>query len=162
LSKDKDNIIPFPGMKKFDTSVDEDSINKANKELLMQKEEVEMIEHTIDEIAIDMIRHLVDIGMNINKKHFYGDLALVTEILRGMIYRDFGKEHLAHALIDKIIEVQYNEKGEVAPIINYGKVLTQADLPNQKLDFGDEPEKEIHFEPDFEIPIPPEDDDKWF
>jgi hypothetical protein len=27
---------------------------------------------------------------------------------------------------------------------------------------GQEGEKEIHFEPDFEIPIPPEDDDKWF
>ena len=65
--------------------------------------------------------------------------------------------------IDKIIEVQYNEKGEVSPIINYSKVLTQADLPGQKLDFGDEPEKEIHFEPDFEIPLPElpdEDDDK--
>ena len=95
MSKDKDNIIPFPGMKKFDNSVDEDSIDKANKELLLQKEEVEMIEHTIDEVAIDVIRHLVDIGCDIHKKHFYGDLALVTEILRGMIMRDFGKEHLA-------------------------------------------------------------------
>ncbi len=164
MSKDKikDNVIPFPGTKVDNKNVPDD-IDKFNKELLMQKEEVEMIEHTIDEIAIDMIRHLVDIGMNINKKHFYGDLALVTEIIRGMIHRDFGKEHLAQALIDKIIEVQYNEKGEVSPIINYSKVLTQADLPNQKLDFGDEPEKEIHFEPDFEIPLPElpdEDDDK--
>ena len=156
MSKDKDNIIPFPGTK----LPTKDNIDKLNDELLVQKQEVEMIEHTIDEIAIDLIRHLVDIGCDINKKQFYGDLALVTEIIRGMIHRDFGKEHLAQALIDKIIEVQYNEKGEVAPVINYGKVLTQADLPGQKLDFGDEGEKEIHFEPDFELPIPPEDDDK--
>ena len=83
MSKDKikDNVIPFPGTKVDNKNVPDD-IDKFNKELLMQKEEVEMIEHTIDEIAIDMIRHLVDIGMNINKKHFYGDLALVTEIIR--------------------------------------------------------------------------------
>jgi len=155
LSKDKDNIIPFPGTK----LPTKDSIDKLNDELLIQKEEVEMIEHTIDEIAIDLIKRLVDIGIDINKKHFYGDLALVTEIIRGMIMRDFNKEHLAQHLIDKIIEVQYNEKGEVAPIINYGKVLTPEDLPQNKLDFGDE-EKEIHFEPDFEIPLPEEDDDK--
>ena len=164
MSKDKDkikdNIIPFPGMKKFDNSVDEVSIDKAAEELSLHKQEVEMIEHTIDEIAIAVIRLLVDIGVDINKKHFYGDLALLTEIARGMIFRDFDREHLAQALIDKIVTVQDNEKGEVAPTINYGKVLEAKDLPGQKLDFGDEDEKEIHFEPDFELPIPPEDDDK--
>lgn len=159
MTKDKDNIIPFPGTK-FDTK--SESIDKFEKDLLMQKEEVEMIEHTIDEVAIDVIRHLVDIGCDIHKKHFYGDLALVTEILRGMIMRDFGKEHLAQSLIDKIITIEHNANGEVQPIINYSKVLTQEDLPGQKLDFGDESEfpdgeKEIVFEPDFEFPEPEDD-----
>jgi len=156
LSKDKDNVIPFPGTK----LPTEDSIDKLNDELLMQKEEVEMIESTIDEVAIDLIRRLVDIGIDINKKEFYGDLAMITELVRGLIYRDFKREHLATVLIDKIIDIQYNEKGEVQPVINYSRVLEQKDMPGQKLDFGDEGEKEIHFEPDFEIPIPPEDDDK--
>ncbi len=152
MSKDKDNVIPFPGTK-VDTK---DTIDKLNDELLMQKEEVEMIESTIDEVAIDLIRRLVDIGIDINKKEFYGDLAMITELVRGLIYRDFKREHLATVLIDKIIDIQYNEKGEVQPIINYSRVLEQKDMP------GQEGEKEIHFEPDFEIPIPPEDDDKWF
>jgi len=152
LSKDKDNVIPFPGTK-VDTK---DTIDKLNDELLMQKEEVEMIESTIDEVAIDLIRRLVDIGIDINKKEFYGDLAMITELVRGLIYRDFKREHLATVLIDKIIDIQYNEKGEVQPVINYSRVLEQKDMP------GQEGEKEIHFEPDFEIPIPPEDDDKWF
>ena len=160
MSKDKikDNVIPFPGTK----LPTKDSIDKLNDELLMQKEEVEMIESTIDEVAIDLIRRLVDIGIDINKKEFYGDLAMITELVRGLIYRDFKREHLATVLIDKIIDIQYNEKGEVQPVINYSRVLEQKDMPGQKLDFGDEPEKEIHFEPDFEIPIPPEDNDKWF
>ena len=150
MSKDKDNVIPFPGTK-VDTK---DNIDKLNDELLMQKEEVEMIESTIDEVAIDLIRRLVDIGIDINKKEFYGDLAMITELVRGLIYRDFKREHLATVLIDKIIDIQYNEKGEVQPVINYSRVLEQKDMP------GQEGEKEIHFEPDFEIPIPPEDDDK--
>ena len=150
MSKDKDNVIPFPGTK-VDTK---DTSDKLNDELLMQKEEVEMIESTIDEVAIDLIRRLVDIGIDINKKEFYGDLAMITELVRGLIYRDFKREHLATVLIDKIIDIQYNEKGEVQPVINYSRVLEQKDMP------GQEGEKEIHFEPDFEIPIPPEDDDK--
>ena len=153
MSKDKDNIIPFPGTK---VPTKSENIDKLNDELLMQKEEVEMIESTIDEVAIDLIRRLVDIGIDINKKEFYGDLAMITELVRGLIYRDFKREHLATVLIDKIIDIQYNEKGEVQPVINYSRVLEQKDMP------GQEGEKEIHFEPDFEIPIPPEDDDKWF
>ena len=150
MSKDNDNVIPFPGTK----LPTKDNIDKLNDELLMQKEEVEMIESTIDEVAIDLIRRLVDIGIDINKKEFYGDLAMITELVRGLIYRDFKREHLATVLIDKIIDIQYNEKGEVQPVINYSRVLEQKDMP------GQEGEKEIHFEPDFEIPIPPEDDDK--
>ena len=101
MSKDKDNVIPFPGTK-VDTK---DTIDKLNDELLMQKEEVEMIESTIDEVAIDLIRRLVDIGIDINKKEFYGDLAMITELVRGLIYRDFKREHLATVLIDKIIDI---------------------------------------------------------
>jgi len=155
LSKGKDNIIQFPGTNK--QNISKQQIDDLVEETNYHKEEVEMIEHTIDEVAIDVIRHLVDIGCDINKEHFYGDLALMTEILRGMIMRDFGKDHLAQALIDKIITVEHNANGEVQPVINYSKVLTDKDLPNYKLDFGADNETEIVFEPDFEFPEPEDD-----
>ena len=155
MTKDKDNIIQFPGTKK--NKISEEQINNLIEETNYHKEETEMIEHTIDEVAIDVIRHLVDIGCDINKEHFYGDLALITEVLRGMIMRYFGKEHLAQALIDKIITVEHNAKGEVQPVINYSKVLEPKDLPQHKLDFGDDNETEIVFEPDFEFPEPEDD-----
>ena len=155
MTKDKDNIIMFPGTEK--KNISKQQIDDLVEETNYHKEETEMIEHTIDEVAIDVIRHLVDIGCDINKEHFYGDLALITEVLRGMIMRDFGKEHLAQALIDKIITVEHNAKGEVQPVINYSKVLTQKDLPQHKLDFGDDNETEIVFEPDFEFPEPEDD-----
>ena len=75
---------------------------------------------------------------------------MITELVRGLIYRDFKREHLATVLIDKIIDIQYNEKGEVQPVINYSRVLEQKDMQQK------EDEKEIHFEPDFELPIPPD------
>ena len=155
MTKDKDNIIQFPGTKQ--KKISEKQIDDLIEETNYHKEEIEMIEHTIDEVAIDVIRHLVDIGCDINKKHFYGDLALITEVLRGMIMRDFGKHHLAQCLIDKIITVEHNANGEVQPVINYSKVLTDKDLPNYKLDFGDDNETEIVFEPDFEFPEPEDD-----
>ena len=161
MSKDKikDNVILFPGVKaeQYDKvrKDNAESIEKLNEDLLREKEEVTFVENLIDEVAIDMIRNLVDAGCNVHKKNFYGDLAMVTELVRGMIYRDMDKYHISQALIDKVINIQHNEKGEIQPVINYSKVLEQKDLPQQELDFG---EKEILFEPDFELP--PEDDDK--
>ena len=163
MSKDKikDNVILFPGVKaeQYDKvrKDNAESIEKLNEDLLREKEEVTFVENLIDEVAIDLIRNLVDAGCDVHRKEFYGDLAMITELVRGMIYRDMDKYHISQALIDKVINIQHNEKGEIQPVINYGKVLEQKDLPQQELDFG---EKEIHFEPDFEIPIPPEDDDK--
>ena len=163
MSKDKikDNVILFPGIKaeQYDKvrKDNAESIEKLNEDLLREKEEVTFVENLIDEVAIDLIRNLVDAGCNVHRKEFYGDLAMITELVRGMIYRDMDKYHISQALIDKVINIQHNEKGEIQPVINYSKVLEQKDLPQQELDFG---EKEIHFEPDFEIPIPPEDDDK--
>ena len=163
MSKDKikDNVILFPGVKaeQYDKvrKDNAESIEKLNEDLLREKEEVTFVENLIDEVAIDLIRNLVDAGCNVHRKEFYGDLAMVTELVRGMIFRDMDKYHISQALIDKVINIQHNEKGEIQPVINYSKVLEQKDLPQQELDFG---EKEIHFEPDFEIPIPPEDDDK--
>ena len=59
MTKDKDNIIQFPGTKK--NKISEEQINNLIEETNYHKEETEMIEHTIDEVAIDVIRHLVDI-----------------------------------------------------------------------------------------------------
>ena len=57
---------------------------------------------------------------------------MITELVRGLIYRDFKREHLATVLIDKIIDIQYNEKGEVQPVINYNRVLEQKDMPRTR------------------------------
>ena len=57
MTKDKDNIIQFPGTKK--NKISEEQINNLIEETNYHKEETEMIEHTIDEVAIDVIRHLV-------------------------------------------------------------------------------------------------------
>ena len=42
MSKDKDNIIPFPGVKL--DKMDNDKIDKVNKELLEEKEDITFIE----------------------------------------------------------------------------------------------------------------------
>ena len=116
--------------------------------------------------------------MKIDRPSFYADLAVLTDVIRGMIYRDFGYEHISQKLVDKIITTQFDKHGVSVPVINYGKVLERSDIKNEisplkkekqlELDFEGmgykdngpnnifKPEVDINFEPDFELP--PEDD----
>ena len=138
MSKDKDNVIPFPGTK-VDTK---DTIDKLNDELLMQKEEVEMIESTIDEVAIDLIRRLVDIGIDINKKEFYGDLAMITELVRGLIYRDFNMAHAAQLMANKMVAIKFTRGGKAsAARIDYSSFMKKS--PNKQV-FNKEFKEELN------------------
>jgi hypothetical protein len=158
LSKDKDNILQFPNggkMKPVDTVVDENSFQNLTLGEAREQQELELVESCVDECAISLIKHLVDYGCDINKKHFYGDLGFITEMVRALVYRDMNRNHISQALIDKIITIQYNADNEVQPIINYSKVLVPEDLKENMI--GNEnddmtSEKEIVFESDFEFP----------
>jgi len=158
LSKDKDNILQFPNggkMEPVDTVVDEHSFQNLTLGEAREQQELELVESCVDECAISLIKHLVDYGCDINKKHFYGDLGFITEMVRALVYRDMNRNHISQALIDKIITIQYNADNEVQPIINYSKVLVPEDLKENMI--GNEnddmtSEKEIVFESDFEFP----------
>ena len=157
MSKDKDNIIQFPNggkTKPFDNMVDEQSIQDLTLGEVREQQELELVESCVDECAISLIKHLVDYGCDINKKHFYGDLGFITEMIRALVYRDMNRNHISQALIDKIITIQYNADNEVQPIINYSKVLVPEDLKENMLGTENvsEPEQEIVFEADFEFP----------
>jgi len=171
LSKDKDNIIQFPNggkIKPFDNMVDEHSIKNITVGEEREQQELELVESCVDECAISLIKHLVDYGCDINKKHFYGDLGFITEMIRALVYRDLNRNHISQALIDKIITIQYNANNEVQPIINYSKVLVPKDLKENMLgnensgisfEESEEDEQEIIFEPDFEFPPDPTDNE---
>lgn len=157
MSKDKDNIIQFPNggkTKPFDNMVDKQSIQDLTLGEVREQQELELVESCVDECAISLIKHLVDYGCDINKKHFYGDLGFITEMIRALVYRDMNRNHISQALIDKIITIQYNADNEVQPIINYSKVLVPEDLKENMLGTENvsEPEQEIVFEADFEFP----------
>lgn len=157
MSKDKDNILQFPNggkTKPFDNMVDKQSIQDLTLGEVREQQELELVESCVDECAISLIKHLVDYGCDINKKHFYGDLGFITEMIRALVYRDMNRNHISQALIDKIITIQYNADNEVQPIINYSKVLVPEDLKENMLGTENvsEPEQEIVFEADFEFP----------
>ena len=179
------NVLPFRNKKGEKLDLDDMMSFKSKPnstgeiaDELKKSQTAEFVEGVVDDLAIQLIKNFVDLAMKIDRPSFYADLAVLTDVIRGMIYRDFGYKHISQKLVDKIITIQHDKHGVAVPVINYSKVLEYGDIKSEivplkkeeqlDLDFEGKgykddgpnnifkPEVDIHFEPDFELP--PEDD----
>lgn len=123
----------------------------------------EFVEGNVDEIAMGMLRHFVEMAMKTDKPEFTRDLGLLVDIMRGMIYRDFDVEHPAQKLSDKITNVKMTRFGPQV-VIDYNKVMPEYNhKPHKPLnkDINEEikwtNDGWTNFEPDFDLPEEPED-----
>jgi len=123
----------------------------------------EFVEGNVNELAMVLLKQFVEMAMNTNKPAFTRDLALLVEIMRGTIYRDFEVEHPAQKLADKMVSVNMTRFGPQAEI-NYEGVLPDLKHKNNKT-FTKEIKDEIkyhndgwtEFSPDFEFDDEPDD-----
>jgi|TARA_B100000035_G_scaffold312571_1_gene324341 hypothetical protein len=158
LSEDKkDNVIQFPGPKDKETEIvfEPDpglDYNSTEKNLV---DTMEFVESCVDDLSITLIKNFVDIGVKIEKPQFFGDLAMVSEMIRVLLYRDFDVEHIGQALIDKMIKIKFDEQGQPIPVLNYSKVLENVDLEKTKAEIT-----RLNYELEqFELDLFPGDDD---
>ena len=135
MSEDKKaNVIQFPGPKDKETEIvfEPDpglDYNSTEKNLV---DTMEFVESCVDDLSITLIKNFVDIGVKIEKPQFFGDLAMVSEMIRVLLYRDFDVEHIGQALIDKMITIKFDEQGQPIPVLNYSKVLENVDIEKTK------------------------------
>jgi hypothetical protein len=122
--KDNDNVISFPSdriVEKRDVSQDPKVVEK-----MRLQNTKNFVETAVDDISMNLLRNFVDLAMKTNQPSFTKDLALLVDVMRGMIYRDFGLDHPAQKLSDKMIDLKTNRNGTLSAKIDYSKVL---DIP---------------------------------
>jgi hypothetical protein len=62
---------------------------KVAKEIQKQQTK-QFVETAVDDISMDLLKRFVDLAMRTQQPTFTKDLALLVDVMRGMIYRDFG------------------------------------------------------------------------
>ena len=125
-----DKIIPFPTnriVNKRTRELDEQRKKmgeKVAKEIQKQQTK-KFVETAVDDISMNLLKAFVDLAMKTNQPAFTKDLALLVDVMRGMIYRDFKLPHPAQKLADKMVELKTNKAGTVSAKLNYANVLDQ-------------------------------------
>ena len=96
--------------------------DKVAKEIKKQQTK-KFVETAVDDISMTLLRQFVDLAMKTQSKVFMQDLALLVDVMRGMIYRDFELKHPAQALSDKMVILKDTKSGQPQAKINYEPIL---------------------------------------
>ena len=154
-----DKIIPFPKnriVNQRSRELDEQRrkmSSKAAKEIEKQQTK-QFVETSIDDISMNLLKQFYDMAIKTDKHSFTKDLALLVDIMRGLMYRDFDIKHPAQKLSDKMVNLKVNRDGTQSAQIDYTGV-TDTKIKNGKplsRDFKEElkdlNETGIIFDPD--------------
>jgi len=154
-----DKIIPFPKnriVNQRSRELDEQRRkmgDKVAKEIEKQQTK-QFVETSVDDMSMNLLRQFYDMSVKTDKHTFTKDLALLVDVMRGLMYRDFGVKHPAQSLSDKMVTLKVNKDGTQSAKIDYTGV-TDTKVKNGKplsKDFKEElkdlNETGIKFDPD--------------
>jgi len=154
-----DKIIPFPKnriVNQRSRELDEQRRkmgNKVAKEIEKQQTK-QFVETSVDDMSMNLLKQFYDMAIKTDKHSFTKDLALLVDVMRGLMYRDFDIKHPAQKLSDKMVNLKVNRDGTQSAQIDYTGV-TDTKIKNGKplsRDFKEElkdlNETGIIFDPD--------------
>ena len=124
--KDKGaTIIPFPKNRIVESSTAGPANAKVSKRLEEQQTR-QFVETSVDDMSMNLLRQFYDLAVKTDKGTFTKDLALLVDMMRGLMYRDFGIKHPAQKLSDKMVILKVNKDGSQSAKIDYTGIINGA------------------------------------
>ena len=121
-------IIPFPTNRIVEpTRVGQQMDTKTTKKI-QDHQTKQFVETAVDDISMTMLRQLYELSVRTDRHTFTTDLALVVDMIRGLIYRDFDMPHPAQKLTEKLVNLKINKDGSQSAKIDYSSVI---DVPSK-------------------------------
>jgi len=90
---------------------------------VQQDQTKQFVETTVDDISINLLRQFYNMAIKTNTNSFTKDLAMLVDMMRGLIYRDFNVPHPAQILSDKFVELRVNKDGSQSAKIDYTSII---------------------------------------
>lgn len=120
----KDNVILFPSNKIVEKpGITTPPANDEYIKRIQQKQTKEFVETAVDDISMNLLRQLYDLAIKTEKQSFTKDLAMVVDMIRGLVYRDFDMVHPAQKLSDKLVQVNKNQGSALSARIDYSSII---------------------------------------
>ena len=121
MAKDKDgaDIIPFPANRIVEKSTAGPRQDKAFLDRIHRQQTKEFVETSVDELSLNLLKQFYNMAIKTEKPSFTKDLAMLVDVMRGLIYRDFNMKHPSQVLSEKMVELRTLRDGTQSARINY-------------------------------------------
>ncbi len=148
-----DNVILFP----LDKIKDKKNVGPKNtifQKKLEKEQTIKFVESAVDDIALKLLHHFVDLAMKTQTETFTKDFSFLVDVLRSTIKRDFGLNHIVQKMVDKSVELKVDRDNNQMARIDYEKLADMSFKKKTKPlsdDVNDELNPSgIEFTPDFD------------
>jgi hypothetical protein len=128
-----DNIILFPADRIQNIESTGKKDNDVFKKRIQKQQTKAFVEDSVDQISMDLIKKFVDMACKTQQTTFTKDFSLLVDMMRGLLYRDFGLNHPAQRLADKMVVLDQNTRGQTIARLDYAKVLEFKSKPKKPL-----------------------------
>ena len=128
-----DNIILFPADRIQNIEAAGKKDNDVFKKRIQKQQTKAFVEDSVDQISMDLIKKFVDMACKTQQTTFTKDFSLLVDMMRGLLYRDFGLNHPAQRLADKMVVLDQNTRGQTIARLDYAKVLEFKSKPKKPL-----------------------------
>lgn len=118
-NKDTSNVIPFPKNRIVEKSTTGPKKDQKFLDELHRQQTKEFVETSVDDISLGLLKRLYDMAIKTEKDSFTKDLAMLVDVMRGLIYRDFGMKHPSQVLSEKMVELRALKDGSKSARIDY-------------------------------------------
>ena len=121
MTKDKDlsNVIPFPKSRIVEKSTAGPKKNQKFLDEMHKQQTKEFVETSVDDISLGLLKQFYNMAIKTEKNTFTKDLAMLVDVMRGLIYRDFGMKHPSQILSEKMVELKVLKDGTKSARIDY-------------------------------------------
>ena len=122
-----------------------------SEEEARQIKEDKFVEQITESLILDIIHVLQENVVDTKTDVFLRDLAIVIESIKGLLKRDFGREHPMQTISDSIAKIHTLKDGRKVTDINYSKIIAKKQKENKKDTEERQQELDIQFDPDIKL-----------
>ena len=118
-----DNIIQFPTNRIVEKSTSGPPKDDKTAKKVRDQQTKQFVETSVDDISINLLRQFYNMAIKTNRDSFTKDLAILVDVMRGLIYRDFDIKHPAQVLSDKLVTLSNLKDGSQSAKIDYTSLI---------------------------------------
>ena len=121
------------------------------EEQLLQMKQHKFIDQITEGLTLDIIHVLQDNVVDTKTDVFLRDLAIVIESIKGLLKRDFGRNHPMQTISDSIAKIHTLKDGRKVTDINYANLITKHKKESKQKQEKRQQELDIQFDPDINL-----------